>query len=85
MRSINPETGQPYPRRKPVNWRGVRSILAWRQADKRLRDQGFVALNAFAAFPWTNGHPDSWRGPRIVATAHHPDGQNVYVKLEYER
>jgi hypothetical protein len=79
MRPINPETDRPYPRRRPIDWATVRRTLTWRQADKRLRDQGYIPLNPFAAFPWTQG-----RG-RVVATAHHPDGQHVYVKLEYER
>lgn len=76
MRPINPETGKPYPRTRPIDWKRTRETLAWRQADKRFIDAGYIPLNEFAAFPWSKTLE------RVVATAHHPSGQRVYVKIE---
>lgn len=76
MRSINPETGKPYSRRRPIKWDAVRSILRYRQEDRRLCKEGFEKVGAFAPLPWETNPPRAIIEARI---AH--DGRNLYVKI----
>lgn len=78
MRPIDPATGKPYPRRHPINWAMVRRVLSWRQADKRIRDDGFERVNAFAGLSWESPHCSH----RILEARIHPDGRALYVRTE---
>ncbi len=78
MRSINPETDKPWPKKRPVNWSFVRRVLKWRQADKRIRGEGFEKVEAFSSLPWES----PYHTHRILEARIHPDGQTLYVKTE---
>lgn len=69
MRSINPETGLPYPRKKPVNWPVVQRILKHRQAHRDILARGFVEVYEFQAFPVKH----------MSAACVHPDGSRLYI------
>jgi hypothetical protein len=77
-RSFNPDTGKPYPRRRPVDWKTVRRVLAYRQADREIRAEGFIRVRAFAGLKWESPALSH----RIIETRIHPDGMGLYVKLE---
>lgn len=76
MRPFNPETGKPWPRKKPVDWDSVRSTLRYRQEDKRLRDAGFTRISAFAALSWESPMCTHLVTDAVVAHG----GRSVYVR-----
>lgn len=78
MRPLNPGTGKPWPRQRPVDWTMVRRFLTWRQADRDIKAQGFQKVRAFASLPWESPYCTH----RITDTAIHPDGCTLYVKTE---
>lgn len=77
MRSVNPATGKPYPRSRPLDWRVTKSILRHRQAHARILAQGFVEVLEFSQFPCGGSN----RGARYSEAIVHPDGSRIYVKI----
>lgn len=78
MRSINPETGRPWPRHRPINWPSLKAILAYRKESKRLSDDGFIRVGAFSNLPWES--PNISHLVVEARIAH--GGRSLWVKLE---
>lgn len=78
MRPINPETGHPWPRKRPINWEQTRSILKYRQEACRHRRDGFTEVSGFSNHPWDS--PDC--SHIIIDTRIGHGGRSLWVKLE---
>lgn len=78
MRAINPATGSPYPRRRPVDWGRTRDILRYRQESARHKRDGFTLVSGFSNHPWDS--PDI--SHIIVDTRIGHGGRSLWVKLE---
>lgn len=76
MRGIDPQTGKPYPRSRPINWEATRSIIRHRQAHARILAQGFAEVREFSAFPFGGRN----RLAKYSEATVHPDGTRIYVK-----
>ena len=76
MRKIDPETGIPFQRKRPVNWQFVRSTLAFRREMQRMKRAGYVARRMF------NEQLGSDMGKRIVDAVPSADGRILFLKIE---
>ena len=77
MRKINPETGKPYPRKRPMQWEQAFRIGRHRKAHAKIIADGFVECASFSQLPMTNNG-----GWKIIDATIHPDGTRLYVKME---
>lgn len=73
---IDPQTGKPYPRSRPIDWAATRRILRHRQAHVRILAQGFAEVHEFSAFPFGGSN----RLAKYSEATVHPDGTRIYVK-----
>ena len=71
------QTGEVRPRRRPVNWSFVRSVLREGQGERRFLKEGFEEVHEFSAFP----NSESNGGGRIVAVRHNRAGDRIFVKV----
>lgn len=81
MRSIDPATGKPYPRRKAMNWKYVAETIAYQREHRRLIRQGYQRLSGFTNLPWCS--PDM--SHVVVGSVIAHQGRSLYVKLQRVR
>lgn len=77
MRNVNPETGKPYPRVRPMRMAEAFRIVRHRKAHDAIIAQGFVELLEHSAFPAAIRIGGSGKYTEVCL---HPDGSRIYAK-----
>ena len=75
MRSIDPATGKPFPRKRPVKWTFVARAIAHRRERRQMKQAGFVERGILQD---TYG---PHMGKRIVEAVPSADGQSIFIKV----
>ncbi len=77
MRQIDPNTGKPYLRKRPLRLCDAFRIARHRRAHEKLIADGWIELRSHSAFP---GDLHIGGSGKYEAVCLHPDGSRIYVK-----